>query len=562
MTMQGRVEAESAALTGTCNTAEMTDDSCTRVSEQTTEREPATHSPTPATHSPAPAAHAPAAHPPPHGETCSAREEAAAHVQGHTGQPTAFRGEHTLDIAGDGCSIASSTDSCSSWIELKFQLEGDAQRFAQFVQLSLVFVGMYTLSAATSFFSSLYPVVVMSAGGPSSGPQVSERHSPVDAFMLTSSILVIDITSAFFVVVGFFCAYTLANIHATDVRVLFRIIILYTAIDVWLATLLSVLFGSIFHLLRNTFAPHDIFLTLLEGFTCMRAFELSQSPQSMHSLNPTAWPVLCLLYAFLLAPCTMLSNDRLRRCHPRAGIVLLVANATLPILIISLFGLVQEDTNIFFINSTHFGYRMLEFNLGVCFFTSIQCYPQASTKFTHAIKYAHPLVIVIFLLVWWGQLGSPVQASYGTCIRMYNFSPCIQVHHGFLMRGCLLGITILSKIVLFDNKTGHTGMFDVLSHATSMQTHGASLACCVSSVVLIWPACYIVHLLLEINFSLTLVRNNASLLVIAVPVLTWAVSFLWNNTWKLYVVTSLDTGIDRLWNCLTRMCCCQKQQRE
>ena len=441
--------------------------------------------------------------------------------------------QRDIVLAAEEFGSVSSTDSnCSNWLECRFQLQADAVRFAQFVQLSIIFASMYTITASTAFFSSLYPVSQQHAG----------HNSTVDAFLLTSNIIAIDITSAFFVVSGFFCAYALTNIHSTDVYVLFRIIVLYTVTDVWIATLLSVIFGSIFHVLRHTFSAHDITLTVLEGLTCMRTLELSQAQQAMHSLNPTSWPVMCLLYAFLLTPWTITSNERLHACYPRAGLLLLLLNAIVPIVTISLFALLHEDTNIFFINSTHFGYRLLEFNVGVCFFACIQAYPHASTKFTHAVKYTHPAVAVTFLLVWWAQLGTSVQANYGTCIRMYYFSPCIKVHHGFLMRGCFLGITLLCKIML---STTDISMFDVLSHKNIIQAHGTWLASCLSSVVLIWPVCYIVHIVLELNFSVALVHENAALLVIVVPVITWAVASLWNNTWKISIVHTMDKAIDR-----------------
>jgi hypothetical protein len=441
-------------------------------------------------------------------------------------------------IADERASV-SSCESGLSWMEMRFQLHADAVRFSQFVQLSVIFASMYSMTASIAFFSSLYPV----------DKSQLQRHSTVDAFLLTSAIIAIDISSAFFVVTGFFCAYTLTNVNSSDITMLFRIVVLHTVIDIWLATLLSVIFGSIFHILRGTFSPHDITLTMIEGITCLRTFELSQSPDAMHSLNPTSWPVLCLLYCFVLTPWTMSSNHRLHSCYPRAGLLLLLVNAIVPIVTISLFALLHEDTNIFFINSTHFGYRLLEFNMGVCFFACIQSYPVASTKFTHAVQYLHPIVSVTFLLVWWAQLGTSVQANYGTCIRMYFFSPCIQMHHGFLMRGCFLGITLLSKIMLSSKEIS---MFDVISHGNIINSQGAWLASGVTSVVLIWPACYIVHIVLELNFNVSLVHENASLLVIIVPVITWAVASLWNNTWKLSVVNSMDKTIDRLVACCIR----------
>jgi hypothetical protein len=441
-------------------------------------------------------------------------------------------------FSSDEQSSVGSSESNHSFMELRFQLHSDAIRFMHFVHYGIIFASMYTLTASTAFFSSLYPVA----------PTQALRHSTVDSFLLSSAIIAIDISSAFFVVTGFFCAYTLTNITSSDKTTLFRIIVLYTIVDVWLATFVSVIFGSIFHAFRKTFAAQDITLTLLEGITCMRTFELSQSTYAMHSMNPTSWPILCLLYCFLLTPWTMVSNHRLHSCYPRAGLILLLVNALAPIVTISLFALLHEDTNIFFINSTHFGYRLLEFNVGVCFFACVQSYPLASTKFTHCVNYLHPLVTIVFLLIWWAQLGAPVQPNYGTCIRMYNFSPCIRMHHGFLMRGCFLGITILCKIMLTPSK--QLKMFDVVAHGNAIDTQGSWLACGVTALVFIWPMCYIVHLILELNFNVALVHENSALLVIIVPVITWGVASLWNNTWKLTIVNCLDKTLDRVSACL------------
>ena len=95
-------------------------------------------------------------------------------------------------------------------------------------------------------------------------------------------------------------------------------------------------------------------------------------------------------------------------------------------------------------------------------------------------------------------------------------------------------------------------IFDVISHGSILHTQGSSLATAVSSVVLIWPACYIVHLVLEVNFNVSLVHENAALLVVVVPVITWAVASLWNNTWKLAIVYTMDKMIDRLIACVKR----------
>ena len=95
-------------------------------------------------------------------------------------------------------------------------------------------------------------------------------------------------------------------------------------------------------------------------------------------------------------------------------------------------------------------------------------------------------------------------------------------------------------------------MFDVISHGNVINTQGSWLATAVTSIVLIWPACYIVHIVLELNFNVALVHENAALLVVTVPIITWSVASLWTNTWKLYIVSKMDKAIDRIIECCTR----------
>ncbi len=70
--------------------------------------------------------------------------------------------------------------------------------------------------------------------------------------------------------------------------------------------------------------------------------------------------MLCLFWTTLLTPHTLRNNERLRQCHPDAGAVLPWINACLPILLISLFALVHDNSNIFYMNATNVGYRVTE----------------------------------------------------------------------------------------------------------------------------------------------------------------------------------------------------------
>lgn len=240
----------------------------------------------------------------------------------------------------------------------------------------------------------------------------------------------------------------------------------------------------------------------------------------------------------------MKNNERLRRCLPQTSCVrldtgLILMNSCAPIVVISLFALIRDDTNIFYVNATNVGYRLLEFNLGVCLYTSMQLCPLTCSKFAHVINYVGKYIVVLFVLVWWAELGTAVQSSYDTCIRMYHFSPCIEMHHGFLMRGCLLGITLLCMIVIAEDRP------PLPIASADSGAWAACIPCGLSTIVFTWPVCYIVHLLLEANFGLWLVYDNAALLVLVVPHITFAAAFLWNATWKVRIFNAAEAAVDR-----------------
>ena len=161
-----------------------------------------------------------------------------------------------------------------------------------------------------------------------------------------------------------------SNVPPRDHRELCKVFALYVLIE-WAAGVLSIVFSGLFHLVRHSFSAPDVALTAVEGALSLRALDVHQDRAHWHSLNPTAWPVLCLVWATLLTPLTLRNNERLRQCHPDAGAVLPWVQACLPILLISLFALMHDNSNIFYINATNVGYRVLEFNLGVCAYSSM-----------------------------------------------------------------------------------------------------------------------------------------------------------------------------------------------
>ena len=427
-------------------------------------------------------------------------------------------------------SVTHSACSGSSHFELAFQLEKDALRFKMFSCIISYCAYLYSIASCSMFFSSLYPVT-----------DTPRAPSPVDAFLLSSHIFAIDMTSAVFVLTGFFAAYTFANVPAHDRGDMCKMFAIYILLDVWLAGLITLVVGSMFHLLRRSFETRDVALTAIESAFSLRAFEIEQDSLHWHSLNPSAWPVLCLFWATLLTPLTLAGNERLRLCHRGAGVVIPWINASAPIFIISLFSLVHDNSNIFYINATHIGYRMLEFNLGICLHSSMICCPACFWKIAGVVSNLCAYVLAAFVALWWAQLGSPVQQDKGTCIRMYNFSPCIKMHHGFLMRGCFLGGTLVCSVVSSSENT-LARMCACLAPA-----HPHALTASMAAVLLTWPVCYVVHLILEANFGFQLVGENAALLTLVVPNIAFAVALLWDTSWKakafLFVESLVDSAI-------------------
>ena len=426
------------------------------------------------------------------------------------------------------------SETPSSHFQLVFQLRKDALRFQMFIAMSCFFVYLYMIDSCVMFFSSLYPV--FGAQNPS-----QNRTSAVDFLLVTSHICAIDITSAFFVLCGFFAAYTYENVPAADHADLRKLIAVYALIDVWLAGLLTLLVSSVFHLVRHSFRAVDVALTTLENVFCLRVFDVHQDSARWHSMNPSAWPVLCLFWATLLTSFTMQGNERLRRCHQTAGLVIQWVNACGPILIISLFALVHDNSNVFYMNASNVGYRVLEFNLGICMYSLMSTRPELFWRLAGVASSTCPYVMATFVLVWWAQLGAAVQqqdTQHTSCIRMYHFSPCIEMHHGFLMRGCILGVVLVCRVLMSTEDEMHR-------LATCVVFDAHALPAAMSAVLLTWPACYLVHLLLEVNFGLQLVHDNAALLTLVVPHIAVTLAMLWDTSWKQHAFVSVDSWLDR-----------------
>jgi len=147
-------------------------------------------------------------------------------------------------LAGSGSSV--------SWMSVSFQSSNEEERFRRVCRVLGLIGYVFLFTASCSFFSSLYPV---RAAGTREGPQAAgaAAATSVDAFVVTSNIIAIDLCSALFVICGFVAGYTHANMAAADWCEFSKIVSLYVLVDLWLSTCATLVLGSIFHLAKHSF---------------------------------------------------------------------------------------------------------------------------------------------------------------------------------------------------------------------------------------------------------------------------------------------------------------------
>ena len=430
-----------------------------------------------------------------------------------------------------------SAGSESSWFSFMFEASSDEYRFDLMCFTLSILTYAYTFCACANFYSSFYPVHQMHRHTSNVTEPVGNTYVTVDSVLMSTSIMCIDISSAIFIISGFLATYMYHNMRAEEFVELKKIAVIYIIIDLWAATAVTLIFGCIYHLIHHSFKPKDLLLTCLQGLTGLHVFEWHQNADAWHSWNPTNWPIGSLLYAFMLTSCTVQGNAHLRKLSERSGPTLVLLNAIFPIFILSLFALLREDTNIFYANATNFGYRLLEFNLGTAVYCTLQTHMNFIMSFLRVLEYCSVPIFFTFVLIWFSELGVKMQKSSHTCIRMYEFSPCIKAHHGFLMRGCILGLTMLSRTVAVHDIKPILPSVVCLPMATK-QRHIAPL---VSVAVFVWPSCYVISLLLEINFSKAVIHENAALLLFVTPHIVFVVAYVWKAKIKPRVFDAVES---------------------
>lgn len=338
--------------------------------------------------------------------------------------------------------------------------------------------------------------------------------SQLDVLILSADILSIDLFSCAFVVCGYTASFVFVAVGLRQWQEL-RSKLCWGCYSIGLSSsAAAVVVCSLWRGYLGHFHGHDIFLTLAEGFTSVRLLDVNQDPARMHSLNVFVWPVLIMFWSLLTLEWTWAGNHKIVKLVGSAGHYMLVLLAMCGISLFTLFGMLHSKTNIFYANATSIAYRTLEFNLGVHthFLQEAQFRPLADVM--QVLRQCRFLILFVFCATWWSEIGVVVQEQTEVCLRLYAGNSCLRDHHAFLLRGCILGLTLLSSV---DEKQGSVVSLKSMLHILPVVPSALAFCCPVYSFLL---------LVFVVTFSKTLVYSNIACVALVLSVLLWLLSYL------------------------------------
>lgn len=339
-------------------------------------------------------------------------------------------------------------------------------------------------------------------------------------------LFTIDITSSLMVVIGFTCCHVFIASDATHET--YRHVFIFYIADAWLATILSCFFGSLYAISVGKFHAQDIILTLVEGLTTLRQIELSQAPGAAHSLNPFAWPVLCMFIPVYLLPRTYNATAKMHTSLKDFGIYIIIVLCSSGIVLISIFASLHDNSNIFYSNASCVAYRMLEFNLGVNLFYLVSLKESGTMLVLYVCNRLKMLIVTIFACVWWSEFGVSIEKATVPCVRLYHFNSCLTDHPGILIRGCFLGTSIIAW------------NYHERQLSTWLGSPCQALMTSISSVLLCSPLYFIFKGALQFSFGTTMVNENSSLLSLLMPVFVFCIVYAYNLRVKPVIHNDID----------------------
>jgi len=325
--------------------------------------------------------------------------------------------------------------------------------------------------------------------------------SALDVVVVMSDVICVDVSSALFVMAGSAVAAIMATSNAGKQQLIARQTALIMLIDLYAATACCLVLGSLHALMLMRFRWSDLVFTAVDGLTTARGLDFRQTSAAPHPFNVTAWPVQSLLWCVLGTSGLVQMETWLVTRAPLLADPLICVTAVLGIILFTAFGSMQSASNIFYANASSVTYRSLEFNLGVHVIFLMGRHAEMTAVLRRLCQHASGFVAVLTITVWISEIGRPVPTrSDESCLRLYHRNTCMQDHHGFFLRGCV--------VALFALLSTSTGPPDNLAR----ELHLASVL--VPAMAFCWPVCIAVKVVLDVTFGGTLVNQNRPVVLV------------------------------------------------
>ena len=211
---------------------------------------------------------------------------------------------------------------------------------------------------------------------------------------------------------------------------------------------------------------------------------------------------------------------------PALADVVICLMAIIGIVLFTVFGPMQTSSNIFYANACSVTYRSMEFNLGVHLIFMYRRHPTLTSTVHRLFRKNLFFVLLFFSTLWWLEVGQPLTAStQTTCLRLYFWNACLQDHHAFFVRGCLLAFALLMAT---DTS---------VSTNTKGELQLTQMNC--TAIVFCWLVCIAEKMVLDVTFSGDVIAvNQAQVSVICLGILR-TLSFFGNSLVKPALVQAL-----------------------
>lgn len=361
--------------------------------------------------------------------------------------------------------------------------------------------------------------------------QYTAHESSMDAVIMTTDVMTVDICSCFFVLGGFVATFVYSSVGVEAWGSMRRRVMAQQFGNMWLSTVMVVIFGMIDKLIKNRLHANDIVLTCVEGVTGLRVFDNKQSLDGPHTLNVALWPVQSFVWCLMSVHGTYRTNEILRDKFGDVANYVILGMSLCGICLFTLFGMLRSNTNIFYANATSLTYRILEFNFGIHTFYLMERNYALVVSLTRVLSQCQVVVYFFFIGTWWSEIGAKGGGDgERVCLRLYPRNHCLHGHHAFLLRGCLLGLAMLSST---EDRSTTKSASVVISEINVSST----------AVAFCWPAYLMIQLIFVVTFSEKLVFENSAMVSFFLPCFVMLGSLLYTMSLQDRLTDCIENAV-------------------